>query len=95
MVSASPTTNAQPEYLVLQFSYTTAQVEESRFSGETPDCLYFALSQQPSESEEELPLVLTVIDSELRVVRDETPPGARSPASSSLFELVNEPELMV
>jgi hypothetical protein len=82
------TSDAQPEYLALQFSYTTAEIEESRFFGETPDPFYFAMPQPPDEV---LPIVLTVIDGELRVVRDESPAGARLPNyNSRLFKLADE-----
>lgn len=81
------TSDAQPGYLVLQFSYTTAEIEESRFTGETPDPLYFAMPKPPIEVP---PLVLTVIDGELRIVRDEPPPGARLPnPASRLFKLAD------
>lgn len=82
------TSDARSEYLVLQFSYTTAEIEEHRFFGETPDPLYFAMPQPPDEV---LPIVLRVIDGELRVVKDESPPGARLPnPNSRLFKLADE-----
>ena len=86
------TNDARSEYLVLQFSYTTAEIEESRFSGETPNPLYFAMPQSPIEVS---PMVLTVIDGEARVVKDESPPGARLPdPASGLFKLANASTLM-
>ena len=85
------TSNAQSEYLVLQFSYTTAEIEESRFFGETSNPLYFAMLQPPAEMH---PVVLTVIDGEARIVKDESPPGARLPdPASGLFRLANAPTL--
>jgi hypothetical protein len=40
------------------------------------------------------PMVLTVIDGEIRVVKDEAPPGARLPnPASGLFKLANAPAL--
>jgi len=86
------TNDARSEYLVLQFSYTTAEIEGSRFSGETPNPLYFVMPQPPMEVP---PLVLTVIDGEIRVVKDESPPGARLPnPASTLFKLANTSTLM-
>ena len=86
------TNDAQFEYLVLQFSYTTAEIEESRFSGEIPDPLYFAMPQPPIEV---TPIVLTVIDGEPCVIRDESPPGARLPnPDSRLFKLASASTLM-
>ena len=85
------TSDAQSEYLTIQFSYTTADIEESRFSGETPNPLYFAM---PRPTMEVSPMVLTVIDGEIRVVKDESPPGARLPnPASGLFKLANTPAL--
>jgi len=85
------TNDARSEYLVLQFSYTTAEIEESRFSGETPNPLYFATPQPPVKV---APIVLTVIDGEPCVVRDEAPPGARLPnRNSRLFKLADIPAL--
>jgi hypothetical protein len=86
MENLTSSSNAQSEYLVLQFSYTTAEIQETKFSGETPDPFRFAAPQLPPE--ENLPVVVTVIDGEPRVVRNEVPPGARRPdPSSRLFEL--------
>jgi hypothetical protein len=83
--------NAQSEYLVLQFSYTTAEIQENKFSGETPDPFRFAASQRPPE--EISPVIVTVIDGEPRLVRDEAPPGARRPnPSSRLFDLGRDSE---
>jgi hypothetical protein len=91
MKNLTATSDAQSEYLVLQFSYTTAEIEESRFSGETPDPFHFTAPQPPPE--ESPLLVLTVIDGEPRLVKDEAPPDARLPdPSSRLFDLANEPE---
>jgi len=91
-LTSMSTNDAQCEYLVLQFSYTTAQIEESRFSGDTPNPLYFAMPQPPIEVS---PVVLTVIDGEVRVVKDEAPPGAKLPnLASGLFDLANAPTLM-
>jgi hypothetical protein len=90
--SSTSTNNAQSEYLVLLFSYTTAQIEESRFSGDTPNPLYFVMPQPPIEVS---PMVLTVIDGEVRVVEDESPPGAELPnLASGLFDLADAPTLM-
>jgi len=69
-------TNAQSEYLVFQFNYTTAEIERLRFFGEVSGPLYYAISQPPVEVR---PMVLTVIDGELCEVKDEYPPGARLP----------------
>lgn len=81
------TSNAQPEYLVLQFSYTTAEVEASRFFGETSNPFYFTTPQSPAERH---PVIFTVIDGEARIVKDESPPGARLPdPASGLFRLAN------
>ena len=85
------TSNAQSEYIVLQFSYTTAEIEESRFSGETPDPFYFAIPQAPVKVH---PVVFTVIDGEARIVKDECPPGAQLPdPASGLFRLASAPTL--
>ena len=91
MMRLIDTSDAQSEYLILQFSYTTADIEESRFSGETPNPLYFVMPQLITEVS---PMVLTVIDGEIRVVKDESPPGAQLPnPASDLFKLANAPTL--
>lgn len=78
-------TNAQSEYLILQFNYTTAEVERLRFFGEVSGPLYYDVSQPPVEI---CPAVFTVIDGELCEVKDESPPGARMPEpSSGIFKL--------
>ena len=86
-------TDTQSEYLVLEFTYTTAEIEGNRFCGETPDPVYFAMPEPPIEA---APVTLTVIDGQLRVVRDQSPPGAVLPNyASSLFEFAAEPALMI
>lgn len=88
MKNLTTTNDAQSEYLVLQFSYTTAEIEKSRFSGEVPDSFHFAVPQPPME--ENSPLVFTVIDGEPRVVKDEVPPDAQLPnPASRLFDLAS------
>jgi hypothetical protein len=85
------TSDGQQEYIIKQFSYTTADIENSQFSGETPDPFHFTESQPPME--EFSPVVLTVIDGELRVVKDEAPPEAEMPdPDACFFELANEVE---
>lgn len=78
-------TNAQSEYLILQFNYTTAEIERLRFFGEISGPLYYGV-YQPSVNVR--PMVFTVIDSELCEVKDEYPPGARLPDfSAGIFKL--------
>jgi len=87
------TTNVQPEYLAMQFSYTTADIEQARFSGATPDPLYFVMSKPPVGTP---PTTLIVIDGELCVVRHEAPPGARPPSGqlfARLLEFADTPTL--
>jgi hypothetical protein len=64
------------DYLVLEFNYTTADIEQNSFSGETPNPVYFAESEPPEKFS---PITLKVIDGELYVVKDEIPPGAKLP----------------
>jgi hypothetical protein len=79
------TSDAQAEYLVLQFSYTTGDIEGTRFSGEIPDPFYFVTPQPPVEIQ---PVVLTVIDGKPSVVKFAAPPGSQSPnPASRLFKL--------
>lgn len=73
--------NDEAEYPSLQISYTTADIENNLFFGETPNPLYFImpepLAKMPSA-------VFTVIDGELREIKNEAPPGARLPSSRLL-----------
>lgn len=68
---ASSGSNVSEDFVVEEFTYTTADIEKSRFSGERPDPIYFATPETAPEYEE---VVLTVIDGELRVVRNAEPP---------------------
>jgi len=78
-------TNAQSEYLVLQFNYTTAEIERLRFFGEVSGPLYYGVYQPSVEIR---PAVFTVIDGEICEVKDEFPPNARMPEpSSGIFKL--------
>jgi hypothetical protein len=83
------TSHSSPERSTSQSDYTTTEVWIES-AGEI-----LALSpgmHQPSM--EVPPMVLTVIDGKIRVVKDESPPGARLPnPASGLFRLANAPAL--
>jgi hypothetical protein len=72
---------------VSYFTYTTAQISSSRFSGDNPNPVYFML---PSETIQVEPKVFIIIDGEAKVLRDENPPDAKpSEPESGVFRLIN------
>lgn len=75
--------SVETEYPYQQFTYTTAEIEGNTFFGTTPDPFYFAAAEPPTKV---TPIVLTVIDGELREVRNENPPNAKLP-TPRLLEL--------
>jgi|GEM_PF-5821937 len=77
--------DANPEYLVQRFFYTTAEIEEMVFWGEVSDPRRSVSSELSAEVN---PVIFTVIDGEARVVKDESPPGAKlADPASGLFRL--------
>jgi hypothetical protein len=81
--------NVEGEYVAYQFNYTTVEIEQFRFSGETPNLLYYAVA--PPEKEIR-PASYAVIDGELCELKDESPPNAQKIGNSSgLFKLAELP----
>lgn len=84
------TSHSAREHSTSQSGYTTTEVWIESM-GEMLIPLSSGVPQAPME---EFPMVLTVIDGEIRVVKDESPPGARLPnPASGLFKLANAPAL--
>lgn len=78
------------EYSASQSGYTTTEI----WIDPTGENLIPPISDAPQSPVEAI-LVLTVIDGEARVVKDESPPGARLPdPASGLFKLANASTLM-
>ena len=88
-MNSHDTSDGQVEFDISRINYTTAEVEMNWFSGENPDPFYFVMYESPIEMS---PMVLTVIDGEVRIVRDESPPGARIlNFESALFKFAGDP----
>jgi hypothetical protein len=75
------TTDRRQEYLVIKETYSTAEIQRIRFSGETPDPYAFQTYRAPHSEEAR---VYRIIDGEARIISDEPPPGA-SPANFDQF----------
>ncbi len=73
------------EYVAMQFYYTTAEIEQSRFYGELSPSPDLAI---PEPSTEMVPAVFRIVDGEARLLVNQAPPRARFPdPDSRLFRL--------
>jgi hypothetical protein len=76
--------DALAEYVAYEFNYTTAEIEQFRFSGENPNPLYYAVAPIKNEIR---PASYIVIDGELCELKNESPPDAQKlEDSSGLFK---------
>lgn len=91
MMNWTTTSHSPRDYSTSQSGYTATEVWT-----ESPGETLIPLSSGEPQPPMEVPrMVLTVIDGEIRVVKDEAPPGARLPnPASGLFKLANVSTLM-
>ena len=91
MMNWTITSYSPREYPTSLSDYTSTEIRIEPI-GEMPIPLN---SDGPRLPMEVPPMVLTVIDGEIRVVKDESPPGALLPnPASALFKLANTSTLM-